>query len=44
MPFRMHGWATFSELAGTNIEIDLTLRKYMCNVLYINQYAIQVQY
>ena len=37
-------WATFGELAGTNIEIDLTLRKYMYNVLGINQHAIQVQY
>ena len=37
-------WATFGELAGTNIKTDLTLRKYMYNVLYINQHAIQVQY
>ena len=37
-------WATFGELAGTNIKIDLTLRKYMYNALYINQHAIQVQY
>ena len=27
---------TFGELTGTNIETDLTLRKYMYNVLYIN--------
>ena len=35
--------ATFGELVGTNIEFDLTLRKHMYNVLYINQHAIQVQ-
>ena len=40
----MYMWATFGEIAGTNIEIDLTLRKYMYDVFYINQNAIQVQY
>ena len=40
----VYSFGELTGVTGTNIEIDLSLRKYMYNVLYINQHAIQVPY
>ena len=40
----MYMWDRFGELAGTNIEIDLTLRKNMYSIMYYTLIKMQFRF